>query len=288
VPKRCRTISVVDESSQVIRTNGLVFTTTRILARSEGGNESVGTGFFCSFALADGRSSDVIVTNKHVIFGATSGEFQIHWQGDGGGPGGTKTLRFASGFQQNWVGHPDPAVDLCAFPLQARVGDRDTSKLFYLPFDQGAIPTADELKDVRVAEEVFMVGYPVGLWDEVWSMPIVRRGTLASYPALPFNGKPWGVVDIAAFPGSSGSPIVLLNEGSFVRGGELVLGSRLHLLGVLFGGPQFDAEGRLEIVDVPTATAARIQTRIPLHLGYFVRAGELLPLRDEMSNVGAI
>jgi hypothetical protein len=107
-------------------------------------------------------------------------------------------------------------------------------------------------------------------------------------PRLAFNGKPWGVVDIAAFPGSSGSPIVFLNEGSFVRGGELVLGSRLHLLGILFAGPQFDAEGRLEIVDVPTATTARIQTQIPIHLGYFVRAEELFKLRDAMSAVGAI
>ena len=57
-----------------------------------------------------------------------------------------------------------------------------------------------------------------------------------------------------------------------------MLAGRIKLLGVLWGGPQFNAVGELQIVPVPTANALSREialSRIPMNLGYCVRADEL-------------
>jgi hypothetical protein len=61
------------------------------------------------------------------------------------------------------------------------------------------------------------------------------------------------MVDLACFPGSSGSPVFLFNIGSFPhRAGGFVIGNRIKLLGILYAGPQFTAEGEIKVVNVPT------------------------------------
>lgn len=88
-----------------------------------------------------------------------------------------------------------------------------------------------------------------------------------------------GLADIACFPGSSGSPIYILNEGSFFdkQGTVHLAKTRLLLLGILFAGPQYDAQGDIQIRAIPTSTkvVGISNTRIMANLGYYVKAHEL-------------
>lgn len=59
-----------------------------------------------------------------------------------------------------------------------------------------------------------MLGYPIGLADARNNYPIFRKGYTAAHPAVDFNEDGIGLVDMACFPGSSGSPIYILNEGN--------------------------------------------------------------------------
>jgi hypothetical protein len=85
------------------------------------------------------------------------------------------------------------------------------------------------------------------------------------------------MIDAACFPGSSGSPIMIYEWGSYApKTGGLVAGSRFILLGVLFAGPVYTAEGKIEVVDVPTRQVPVAKSRIPFNLGIAIKASEIL------------
>jgi hypothetical protein len=93
------------------------------------------------------------------------------------------------------------------------------------------------------------------------------------------------MIDCACFPGSSGSPVLLANIGSYTdKDLNVHLGeSRIRLLGILWGGPQHTAEGEVRAVPVPTATAVISESRIPSNLGYCVKARELRWFENEIA-----
>ena len=88
---------------------------------------------------------------------------------------------------------------------------------------------------------------------------------------------------MACFPGSSGSPIFILNENGYSnRIGETYLGrQRVMLIGVLYGGPVYTAEGELRVVNIPTSNQTVLsQTPIMTNLGYYIKVSELQEFKD--------
>jgi len=94
-------------------------------------------------------------------------------------------------------------------------------------------------------------------------------------------------VDIAAFPGSSGSPILIMNESGYTTPKGLHLqGGRHLLLGILSRGPQLERDGSIRIIDVPTAKVPVARTQLPIHLGYYIKAKKLADFKSHiMSSV---
>ena len=267
----------------------LLYTTTRIVAVSATGTTSVGTGFFFHFKIDSQTNVPVIITNKHVVQGMTTASLRLHkatTDPDGKmRPSGESVTITIQSLENSWIGHSGD-VDICAIPIANifEFGKNNGYDLFHIKFDESLIPSDEALAEMSAMEDVVMVGYPVGLWDSVNNYPLLRRGVTSSHPYIDFNGESLGAVDIAAFPGSSGSPIVLLNQGSYATRTGITIGNRLHLLGILASGPQFTAEGQLRIVDIPTASTPVISTSIPIHLGYYIKAKELLVLRADIAS----
>ncbi|MFZ7230474.1 hypothetical protein, partial [Avibacterium avium] len=129
--------------------------------------------------------------------------------------------------------------------------------------------------------ELFMVGYPNGLWDEINNQPIVRRGITATDPKLDYNGKKEFLIDAACFPGSSGSPIFQYTEGakSDIHGITFYPGGYLKLLGVLYAGPMFGIDGNIQIKEIPTSTIPIAHSRIPMNLGLVIKIEKLLEMK---------
>ena len=130
-----------------------------------------------------------------------------------------------------------------------------------------------------------MIGYPNGLWDATNNFPLIRRGITASHPAVDFmaNKVPTTVVDIACFPGSSGSPVLLHNSGMIPdKQGNMTVGTRTVFLGVLFAGPVMNTDGRIEIRTISTRDEPVAVVRLMLNLGYIVKAREVIVLGDTM------
>src|SRR5690606_7831749 len=129
-------------------------------------------------------------------------------------------------------------------------------------------------------EDVLMIGYPNGIWDSVNNMPIFRKGTTATNPLIDYNGKKEIMIDIAAFPGSRGSPVLIFNEGGYRdKNGNMYVGaSRVILLGILYAGPQATATG--EIIMTPNLQRPILLSQIPNNLGLIIKSERIIEMEE--------
>lgn len=259
--------------------NQLLLTTVKIETET-----GAGTGFFFTFKYENGTEIPILITNKHVI---NNNELEpvtliFHTSNDG------KISEKSIGLKVplKWVHHPK--YDLC-FTFVGVIAEfyerLFREKIAFRTFGEHDILDNAKLEELNALEEVAMVGYPIGLYDEINNFPIFRKGYTASHPALSFNEEGIGLVDMACFPGSSGSPIFILNEGSYSDAAGIVLGNRFILLGILFSGPVYNATGEIKMKEIDLKTVPISETKIMLNLGYYIQAKAILDFKDMISEI---
>lgn len=244
---------------------------------------STGSGFFFSFKIQEKYNVPVLVTNKHVIQGAKTARLVFTVSGEGENPKYGELFSYTIGeIAQRFILHPSHDVDLCIMPMQPILEDalvRYKKRLFVVNLDESLIPTKEILNKLSVMEDVIMVGYPNGLWDQTNNLPIIRRGITAVHPKFDYNGKTDIAVDMACFPGSSGSPIFIHNQGSYPTGDGIAIGNRIILLGVLYAGPQMTAIGDIQTKTIPTADIQFARTNLMINIGYAVKSRRLMDFK---------
>ena len=104
--------------------------------------------------------------------------------------------------------------------------------------------TEEQLKDLSAIEEIIFVGYPDSLRDEVNMTPITRRGITSTPLDQDFNGEPVFLIDASVFGGSSGSPVFILNQGSYTTPKALKVGTRIIFLGIVAESHYFFEKGK--------------------------------------------
>lgn len=176
---------------------------------------SIGTGFLYKASISDETKSTVIllISNKHV-FADPRGILRIHFNKitDEGEPDYGNIHEFVgSDFSQLYYPHPNSDVDLACVNVSAisheDVFFRNLHRKFLDEFDSSRL---------KVGSDVLFVGYPEDRYDVSNNLPIIRKGSVASLPALDFNGKPQIIIDAQVFPGSSGSPVFTNIGGNMV------------------------------------------------------------------------
>ena len=257
-------------------TENLLFSTIR-LETSRG----FGTGFYFLFEL-DNKEVPVFITNKHVINTSNANEkvtFSLHFAENGQPSKEVITVTYES----EWIFHDK--YDLAftfANPLFEHIKRKFGKDVFVIPLTEDLIWDNERLKNLSAVEDVLMYGYPIGLYDEENVFPLIRRGVTASHPAVDFNGEKIGVVDIACFPGSSGSPILIVNEGSYTnkkKGAFMVGKGRILFLGILYGCLGLYKEGKIVIKDIPTRQEEVVGL---LNLGYYIKSEVVLNFKEKI------
>lgn len=264
----------------------LSFNTVRIESTMADGSKSFGTGFFYDHILNDGELMvPLVITNRHVIDGAIKGGFHVHLLDAKSqeGPSGKFVKIEFSDFGSKWIGHPDPGVDLCAMLFQPirDEHERNGVRFYNAPLTSRQLPSPELLESLQPLCDIVMPGYPAGHWDRHNNMPLIRKGATATHPCLDYDGKATFVVDIAVIPGSSGSPVLLYNQGSYNDHNGLHLGGdRLALLGVLFQGLNQQLNGEVIIEKIPTEVKGTAKIITMAHLALVIKSSEILKLAE--------
>ena len=61
---------------------------------------------------------------------------------------------------------------------------------------------------INLGQDLTVIGFPKGLGDQLYNLPIARNASLASAYPVPFNGRPLVLVDARLHEGTSGSPVL--------------------------------------------------------------------------------
>lgn len=272
-----------DDKKLLSTAEKLAYTTVRLECEHPDGRVSIGTGFFFKCAENGQEYVPVIITNKHVIKGATKGRFLLTLKDNNGNPVvGNTVLVELDNLESRWFLHPDENIDLCAMPIAPILKEAESigKPVYYVVLDKSLIPSIEDLNSFDLLEDIVMVGYPIGLWDQVNNLPLFRKGSTASHPAIDWNGRKEFIIDAACFPGSSGSPVFIFNKGGYVeKSGSMNIGtSRLYLLGVLWGGPIYGATGEISAIPIPTSIDIQVVTTIPTNLGFVLNSSAILDI----------
>jgi hypothetical protein len=209
----------------------LLFTTTLIQSAS-----TSGTGFVFN-ALSGGDTYPVLVTNKHVAMAPGPGSFSMFPAAGDGQPLLGERVNFTHhDLASLWVGHPNADVDLAAMLVGpfVNLSAQQGKPVFFRAVGADVCPSDEVVEDLDAIEPITFIGYPNALYDKVNLTPIARRGHTATPVHLDYNGLPSFLIDASVFPGSSGSPVFIVQDGGYRSKGSYMLGaSRMLFVGAV-------------------------------------------------------
>jgi hypothetical protein len=255
----------------------LIRATARIECANPAGEVSCGTGFFFRVDLDGGGALPLLVTNRHVVESQATAvvHITVRRRDDRTSIKQVRPFRFDE-LQRFVVYHPTIDLAGVAFGPVEEVLRREGLTVEYVTLIHGHIVTDTMLDECRALEDLIMIGYPNGIWDSRNNRPVVRRASSATPIYEDYNDEPKFLIDCPCFPGSSGSPVFLFNEGMYTtKSGTQLGGTRVALVGVLHAGFLHLEKGRVVEAAISSMPALVSEITIPNSIGICLKASEL-------------
>lgn len=247
--------------------------TVRLHCTNANGRSSLGTSFYHAIPLGANKQVPVLITNRHVVEGYDTVSFTLT---------GARSARTATPaekvcfsepeLQGIVVYHEDPAIDLAAILIGPAMNKHAQLDLSLASVPQEIFIDPETEEEMGFAENLLVVGYPQGFWDENLNLPIFRQGITASPAMIDYNGESKFLIDCSIYPGSSGSPVFLYNGPTYLVKNELHLGERFAFLGVVSAVMLYNATGAALQAPIPTHTDFKVSASVPNNLGVVVKA----------------
>ena len=163
------------------------------------------TGFV--YTVSAGRSEDghklyvtFLVTNRHVAEGAS--ELHVRHNYPSGHTSAWSPLR------EQWTMHPDPDVDVAVMPFHSEDGDGNPVSVPSF-VERHRMPRTELVEsEFREGNEIFVLGFPLGLAGDSKNYPIVRQGIVARVHDWYDGEAKVFLIDSSIFPGNSGGPVL--------------------------------------------------------------------------------
>jgi len=130
-------------------------------------------------------------------------------------------------------------------------------------------------------QPIVFIGYPYGIHDEINLLPIARRGFTASPYVVDYNGLPLFLIDANVFPGSSGSPVMVLDEGGYATKRGISLGSRAYFLDLVDQAYIHTEKGVVKFIPLPTQFVPTYDEHQYFNLGAVIKAKAILNTMSE-------
>jgi hypothetical protein len=232
---------------------------------------SQGTGFFYGNMRPDGTADAVfLVTNYHVVTGHAPLS-----------PGARQGDRIRIALHQDaddlerFTEYELPLYDVHDEPVWTGSEAYPNADVVLVPLPAKVLPlyvfteehTRSDIR-IRAASAATLLGYPYGFFDRRHLLPIWKTGHVASEPDVDFEGEPTFLVDVSAFPGMSGSPVLAVATGIYEsEDGTMRSGRIRRLMGIFSSMPVIH---RPIVTNAPSADPAQrpMTTDVSLQLGY--------------------
>lgn len=212
----------------------LLLSTTSIQTYSAGVHLTSATGFFFE------RDNNLfLVTSLHVFRDEKEGHFpdliQIEFHVDPDNV--TRSVEYSIPLYENkmsqWIAGSDKSgnIDVAAIKI-----DKNALPAYavYTAFTPDNILGGQET--IRIGSSMLIVGFPLGFYDTLHKLPVVRHAINASSFAMRFQGYGYFLTDARTHRGSSGAPVVCEDHRSLQKDLPWIL------LGV--HSARFDVTGR--------------------------------------------
>lgn len=211
----------------------IIFTTIPIWIEKNDGATATGTAFFFQKKIDADRIIPFIITNEHIVNNAKSAVFSLI-----GKKNNEPTLQETIKVELSGdilTKHVDKENDLAVIPVGPILNElaKLGKEIFYRSIGEDLIPNSKIIEELSAVEEIYFIGYPFGMIDQVNNLPIVRKGISATPIWNDYNGKKVFIIDAGVYPGSSGSPVFIINNGAYQTKGGLHIGNRVIFIGVI-------------------------------------------------------
>lgn len=249
-------------------------------------NKIVGTGFVYMMTWGN-KTHLLLVSNKHVLSGAR----ELVLDFCRASPEGKRLLAPAASctiFEDEitLIEHPEKDVDLAGLWLkdEFRSLRKSGNWLSMTGLQDSLIPPPRLADELYPATDILMTGYPNGYFDAQNTLPITRKGILSSHYVPDFMGQKEFLVDMAALPGSSGSPVFAIFDKTNSSTGENFTPlpqKTLWFIGILTQYLKMKLTGETTREQITSIDTESVVGPVPMHLGVCIkshRVKELQPL----------
>jgi len=214
----------------------LLFTTAPIWVQKEDSKIVSGTCFFYNLPIPgkENQAIPLLITNHHVIEGGTRALAELVTGSPDEKPFPREKIKAELDINQ-LISYSNKELDIAAIPIGPilNASANQGKPIFFRGLEPQMVAKGEVLSNLASLEEIIFIGYPSGLRDDKNSTPLIRRGITATPAWNDFQGHPSFLIDAGVFPGSSGSPVLIFNQGSYTVKDGIAFGNRILLLGVI-------------------------------------------------------
>ena len=214
----------------------LLYTTMPIWIEKHDGSQATGTGCVYMQTLPGSSTTGFpfLITNSHVVENARRGVVDFA-RGENDQPLKSQRVRVEvpGEMLRRDVSQVDDLVAIPIGPVLNQVAQQ-SQPVFFRSITPNLIPNEDVLSNLSAIEEIIFIGYPSGLIDQHNVTPLVRKGITSTPVWNDYENRPCFLIDAGVYPGSSGSPVFIYNQGAYsTQSIGIVVGTRLLFLGII-------------------------------------------------------
>lgn len=206
------------------------------LSKGDNNFQAIATGFLVGFLSGEKNEHGdslfriFLVTNKHVF----NNKKEV-WLRFNKGLGSTR-YKIDLVNENNgkiWSMHTDSNVDVAVIPINANKLKEDGIEFAWIPDNLMAFSDIIKTLGITQGDDVFVLGFPMGLTGKEKNYVIVRGGVIARLDEEIIDTTKTFLIDSFVFPGNSGGPVILKPTIVSIEGTKPI--NKAYVIGIING-----------------------------------------------------